>query len=318
MIAVTITQKPPSRLMLGSAQFGLNYGLANTTGQPSYETVREIIRIAHAGGVDIIDTAPFYGSAEEWIGRALRELGISATMRVETKIAAMPDGLRPAEAARLIEQSLTRSLKLLGLEQIPVCLFHRQENIEYADELLAVQARGLIEVPGVSLAHPEWAHRALKIPGLRAWQIPSSLLDRRYTHSGLTAAASTAGIVVFARSSFLQGLLLLNDETTPPYLRAVNPVRRQLREIGTRFGLPMEALAIRWILSRNDIRSVVVGMEALGQIEENVTLFAQDALPPEVIAAVTALEPNLPAFVVSPPDWAKAKAEFEASSAKTP
>jgi aryl-alcohol dehydrogenase-like predicted oxidoreductase len=155
----------------------------------------------------------------------------------------------------------------------------------------------------------------LKIPGLRAWQIPSNLLDRRYTHSGLTAAAQAAGITVFARSSFLQGLLFLNDTTTPPFLRAVNPARRQLQGIARRFGLSMEALAIRWILSRSDIRSVVVGMETLDQIQENVTLFAQGALPPEVIAAVTAFEPNLPAFVVSPPEWEKAKAAYEQAEA---
>src|SRR6185437_8969221 len=95
-----------------------------------------------------------------------------------------------------------------------------------------------------------------------------------------------AGTAILVRSSFLQGLLLLEDEATPPFLRAVIPARRRLREIAARFGLPMEALAVRWLLSRPDVRSVVVGIETTDQIRDNLRLFAQGPLPAEAVAAL--------------------------------
>ena len=49
-----------SRLMLGTAQFGLNYGIANKQGQLSYETVRDIIKYAYEQGVNCLDTGSIF------------------------------------------------------------------------------------------------------------------------------------------------------------------------------------------------------------------------------------------------------------------
>lgn len=312
--APPIAQQPPSRLVLGTAQFGTDYGVANRTGRPSFATVCAIIREAHAGGVDVLDTAPAYGGSEEWIGRALQELGLREQMRVATKIGPLPQDLSRQEAARQIEASVTDSLKKLGLERIPLCLFHREYNIQYVDELLALRARGLVEAAGVSLVSPEFGWKALRIPQLTAWQIPSNLLDRRYTHSGLTAAAKSAGVAVLVRSVYLQGLLLMDDAATPPFLREVIPARQQLREIARRFGLPLEELAMRAILSRPDVQSVVVGMETVAQAKENVALFAKGPLPADALAAIEAFQPNLPEYVYSPPDWESRRGMLPRSS----
>ena len=65
-----------SKLMLGTVQFGMNYGVANTTGKPSFETVKAILKEAYDGGINALDTAPEYGDSEEVIGKALKELGL--------------------------------------------------------------------------------------------------------------------------------------------------------------------------------------------------------------------------------------------------
>ena len=63
-----------SKMMLGTVQFGLNYGIANTAGKPSYETARDIIKAAYENGVNCLDTAAGYGDSEEVLGRALTEI----------------------------------------------------------------------------------------------------------------------------------------------------------------------------------------------------------------------------------------------------
>ena len=88
-----------SMLTLGTVQFGLPYGIANTHGQPAYETARDIIACAVEGGVNVLDTAVSYGESEAVVGRALAELGIADRVLVVSKIPAMgrPDGYGKAD-----------------------------------------------------------------------------------------------------------------------------------------------------------------------------------------------------------------------------
>src|SRR3989304_2505652 len=88
-----------SQMMLGTVQFGLNYGIANKKGQPSYKTARDIIACAYESGVNCLDTSPGYGASEEVIGKALVELGISDKIIVVSKICYVED-----------DQSLSRSV----------------------------------------------------------------------------------------------------------------------------------------------------------------------------------------------------------------
>ena len=66
-----MTRQPAVRLGLGSAQFGLDYGVTNLRGQTTPADVAELLRIAGHAGVRVIDTAPAYGSSEETIGACL-------------------------------------------------------------------------------------------------------------------------------------------------------------------------------------------------------------------------------------------------------
>ena len=60
-----------SRLMLGTVQFGMPYGVANRMGQPDYGDVLAMVAAAIEGGVNCFDTAAAYGSSEEVLGRAM-------------------------------------------------------------------------------------------------------------------------------------------------------------------------------------------------------------------------------------------------------
>src|SRR5262249_12663080 len=59
------------KLGLGTVQFGLAYGVSNQAGQTPVGEVREILTVARTAGVDLLDTAPSYGVAEQVLGEAL-------------------------------------------------------------------------------------------------------------------------------------------------------------------------------------------------------------------------------------------------------
>ena len=80
-----------SEIVLGTAQLGMDYGIANAAGQPSEDTSREIIQIAWKNGIRCYDTAQAYGN-EAGVGRALRASGLARDeVFVTTKFAAHSD-----------------------------------------------------------------------------------------------------------------------------------------------------------------------------------------------------------------------------------
>ena len=58
-----------SKLVLGSAQWGMHYGVKNNRSQTSSTRVGEILDYAYQSGVNLIDTARSYGDAEDKIGK---------------------------------------------------------------------------------------------------------------------------------------------------------------------------------------------------------------------------------------------------------
>jgi aryl-alcohol dehydrogenase-like predicted oxidoreductase len=71
-----VTDMAYSKLMLGTVQFGLQYGINNSVGKPSLENVKAILRAAADGGINILDTARNYEESEEVLGIVLTRSGL--------------------------------------------------------------------------------------------------------------------------------------------------------------------------------------------------------------------------------------------------
>lgn len=290
--------------MLGTVQLGLNYGIANRTGQPSYETARDIIRCAYDGGINCFDTAAGYGVSEEVLGRALAELGIKDKVAVVSKVVHMADDLSPDAAYGIIEESVTQSLKRLRLDSLHACLFHREDNFpRYAEALAKLRDKGLVRHIGSSAVTPECALDIARSGMAEALQVPVSMMDQRYIRQGVCAEARNRGIAVFARSVYLQGLLLMPEEDIAPELAAAASVRRELKTIADEVGIGIAELAMRYVLSLEDVTCIVVGVETAQQMRENIRLFAKGPLDESLATAISDSIPDLPVTVLDPRNW---------------
>ena len=59
------------RIGLGTAQFGLDYGISNSGGQvPPFEVAR-ILKLAKEAGIDTLDSAALYGESESVLGNLI-------------------------------------------------------------------------------------------------------------------------------------------------------------------------------------------------------------------------------------------------------
>ena len=76
-----------SKISLGTAQFGMDYGITNSDGKPSLDKARGIIKKAKSLGIKNIDTASVYGTSETILG----EIGVK-DFNLTTKKVRLPLG----------------------------------------------------------------------------------------------------------------------------------------------------------------------------------------------------------------------------------
>jgi aryl-alcohol dehydrogenase-like predicted oxidoreductase len=105
------TASPVSRVALGTAQFGMRYGIANRSGQVSLQEVEAILERAQSAGVQVLDSAAAYGDCEKRLG----EIGIGG-WRVVSKLPRVPQQESDLEGWAL--HVVTESLRLLKISRL--------------------------------------------------------------------------------------------------------------------------------------------------------------------------------------------------------
>ena len=58
-----------NKLVLGTVQFGLDYGVNNQSGQVQQSEVNKILQLAKESGIKKIDTSSAYGTSESVLGK---------------------------------------------------------------------------------------------------------------------------------------------------------------------------------------------------------------------------------------------------------
>lgn len=255
------------KLALGTAQFGLAYGIANRSGQVEGQAVREILALARRAGIDTLDTAIAYGESELALGRA----GVSG-WRVITKLPEIPADSGPVET--WVQAQAERSRLRLGIDVLDTVMLHRPgelfgpDGVELLAGLQSLKSSGCAKRIGVSIYSPEELPRLLDLAPFDAVQAPLNILDRRMVESGWAARLAATGVEFHARSLFLQGLLLFSPEARPSKFDRWPAVWRAWADWLESTGLtPLEA-CLRYVLSQDAVRRAVVGVDDAAQLEE--------------------------------------------------
>lgn len=320
VLTTTWNEYELSRLMLGTVQFGQPYGVANRTGQPDQAQVRAMISTALDGGVNCLDTAAGYGASEDVLGQALHELGISDSVVVVTKVRPLrpEEHADPRSAEQAIEASIAASRRRLGIDCLPLVLFHREADAKYLEVVEQLRRRGWLKHVGVSCGNqPGFVSSFQDIERLSALQIPANLLDRRHQSQGTFETAAVNGMAVFIRSVYLQGLLIMPVDQIPPSLQHVLGLRRTLEGVAQQAGMSLAELALRSMLGQAGVTSVLVGVETEAQVRDNLALFAKGPLPSDVQQAVQTLAPAVPEMLITPSLWPQPESAADTRVADT-
>ena len=278
-------------MVLGTAQLGMDYGIANHAGRPDRPRAAAILARAWREGVRTLDTARAYGDAETVIGE-FRKFHPDCRFRVATK-------LSPADTIDP-DAAITDSAARLGEAPDAVLLHDAAMLDQWAGALGRALKRavadGRIGAAGVSVYTPVEFVRALDTDGIDIIQAPFNALDRALLEQGLLAEVRTRGKVVWLRSVFLQGLLTMADP--PDFARA---------DIGhwhalcARHGYAPEHAALKFAAQATDA-SLVLGVDGEDQLAADMAVLRGPVLPPEFMDAIRAL-PTPEERVIRPHLW---------------
>jgi aryl-alcohol dehydrogenase-like predicted oxidoreductase len=284
-----------ARLGLGTAQFGLAYGISNSGGQVPASEARAILAQARDVGMTVLDTAAAYGNAEEVLGSILPP---DAPFRVITKTLPLKQGLSAVSARA------RRSVALSGRRSLDALLVHAAGDLSAADgpdrwrEMEQLRDEGLFRRIGISAYVTDDPLALARRYRPSVMQIPVSLLDQRCIADGTLLELKGLGIEVHARSIFLQGLLLMAPQDVPAKFNQAAPalagVRARIAEAGSS---PLQA-AIAFILTQPEIDVAVVGVTRKSELDE-IVCAATSAAPALDWRACAVDDP----FVLTPSLW---------------
>lgn len=264
------------KLALGTAQFGMAYGVTNTHGQMPHTTATLLLQAARAAGMDTLDTAVAYGESEQALGRC----GV-AGWRVISKLPPLPPDV--TDARPWVVQQLRASLARLGQDRLEALLLHRPAQLlgpqgaKLLEGLLQLQAQGVVGKIGVSVYHPDELPPLMALHRFDIVQAPSNLLDRRLIDSGWVHRLHALGVELHTRSAFLQGLLL-SPRVQRQRFAAWAPVWRAWDDWLTAQGLTALEACLRYALHQPHVERVVLGFESADQLRQALAC-ASEPLP---------------------------------------
>jgi len=259
--------KQPMRLGLGTVQFGLNYGVANTVGQVSQSVMGEILNCAKEEGMSTLDTAISYGSSEERLGKC----GVE-DWNIVTKLPPLPNDC--TDITNWVNNEISASLERLHVNRVYALLLHKPTQLlgSYGELLWyamkQLKRNGLVKKIGFSI------YESVELDLL--WsdfqpdiiQAPYNILDQRLKISGWLEKLKKHDVEVHVRSVFLQGLLLLNHQTRPEKFNRWNDMWKVWDQWLFDEQLDPVDACLGFVNAEHLIDRIVVGVDSLSQLQE--------------------------------------------------
>lgn len=317
-----ITSRPIKKLVLGTAQFGMPYGIVRTN-EPDEAESMMMIKQAILSGVNWLDTARAYGRSESVVGKVLAS-GWAGRTRVVTKLSPMPDCAADADpklAATMAENSLFSSCVALQCTTLDTVLLHRAEHLRMwngsvFDVLKRWRNEGLLGTIGVSVQTPEELMMALENSEIEHIQVPFNILDYRWSQTlhAVQSARADRRLVVHARSAFLQGLLLSDNSEAwaRAHVRHPKPILSWLAsQVGAMGYRDAADLCLAFVRSQDWIDGIVVGLDRLAQLRQAIESFSRPLLEKHQLKTLTQTKPFLSPRSLDPSQWSR---EPEAST----
>ena len=282
------------KLILGTVQLGLPYGINNSAGKPDQHEVEHILDKAWQEGICLLDSADAYGESLQVIGAYLKKKK-DARLEVISKFG----GQGPP-----VKDRVNKTLSILGRAALWGYMYHRfteYRSGEFRRELQELKESGKIKRIGVSLYSNEELEVGVQDPDLDIIQVPFNPLDASQKKLDLFAQAKDMGKEIHVRSVFLQGLFFKRADQLTGNLKEFSHSLGEIGKIAMDYRISVRELCLNFALHTRHVDRVVVGVETVHQLDENIRSI-NPQVPDGLLAQVRSL-PGVGEALLNPSTW---------------
>jgi nucleoside-diphosphate-sugar epimerase/aryl-alcohol dehydrogenase-like predicted oxidoreductase len=248
-----------NKIGIGTLQFGLDYGIANTEGKLKDLEIKKIRKIAKFNNINTVDTANVYGNSEERLGY----LGFS-NFKLVSKL---PVTAPPVDRFNWVLKNVKRSLKKMNVERLHGMHVHNTKYLldkngyKIYNGLVKAKKRGLINKIGVSVYTIQELKKIISRYKIDLVLIPFNIFDQRTIKSNILKELKDRNIEIHTRTTFLQGLLLLEGRKIPDKFKKYKKYFDNWNKIQKKIKIPKFEICLKYALSNKYIDRVIVGID---------------------------------------------------------
>lgn len=253
------------KLMLGTVQFGLSYGISNKAGKTSPIEVGKILDVALSNDINFFDTAYSYGDSEKVLGQFSDKL---KDCKVTSKL----------PSSKISNESVSENVKIslanLKRDELYAIYFHNPEDLLSGDgenkflELMKLKKDKLISKIGISAYCQTEIERVLSHYDIDIVQVPINLFDQRLLETGYLSKLKQKNIEIHARSIFLQGLFFLNENELPRHFHRVKDLLNKLKNETQNNRSRLLTVLLSFLKNISEIDRMVIGVNNKSQLLE--------------------------------------------------
>jgi aryl-alcohol dehydrogenase-like predicted oxidoreductase len=254
------------KLILGTVQMGLDYGINNKIGKIPKKQVFEILEFAYQNNIRTLDTAAAYGNAHSIIGE-YHKLYPEKKFKIITKL---PKDI----SLNVIENTIEQYLRELSIDFIDVIMFHDFDTYEknYSPKLFnKLKSERKIGKVGVSVYTNSQIITLTNDINIDLIQLPFNLLDNLNLRGEVLKKAHLEKKEIHTRSAFLQGLFFLDSNYNKIYLALENYIA-SLKIIAQEEGVSLQKLALGYSYQNEFSNGVIIGIDSLDHLKQNIDL----------------------------------------------
>ena len=263
-----------SKLILGTVQFGLNYGINNTIGKMSEKKIFELLEAAYDLGIKTLDTAEGYGNAHSIISNFHRQS--KKRFSIITKYSSSNFDY-PIDLVERIQFHCSN----FNVNYLEGYMFHSYNdfkmNINNDQNVLDnIKNSGLVKKIGVSVYSNDEIEDLLNFKNINLIQLPFNLFDNEYQRKEILEKARKRNIEIHSRSVFLQGLFFKDVNTLA---NCFFPLKNNLSELSlilNNNNISIETLALNYPLNKTYVDKVIIGVDSLEQLKNNIKATEND------------------------------------------
>lgn len=257
------------KIILGTANFGQKYGINNK--KVTKSQIKQILSVSKKNKIKQIDTAIDYGNTETILG----DIGVDY-LKICTKLPNIPKNLKKKQIEKWIFDQVQRSLKNLKVAKLHAILLHSTIQLDSYRGRVAfhtlkkLKEKGIVKLVGYSIYSTSELNKFFNKFKPDIIELPYNILDRRSKTNGWLLKLKKSKVEVWARSIFLQGLLLLPKTKRPVFFKRWNKLWN-VWDSYCRISDPLE-ICLKFALKEKLISKLVIGVNNKDQLSEIISI----------------------------------------------